>query len=683
MATFEFILILVVAILVSAIIGQFTHRVSLPLIQIGTGLACAVLYLSPIDPTLDPDFFLLLFIAPLLFHDAKNADKTALWSNRYIILSLAVGLVIAITLGVGLFISWLIPAVPFAVALALGATLGPTDAVAVASMSESAELDRDDNALLQGEALLNDASGVVAFQFAVVYATTGGFSAGEAITSFSTLFVGGIAVGAVMALVLHAVETRIRNSGMESTTFYILYDILCPFAIYLAAEEVFGFSGVLAVVTAGIILGSYHDQRIGPSISQLNIKSQSVWDLLSYLINGIVFVMLGFQLPRAMQVVWGNLEVSHLQLIGWVLGITAIIVLVRFLWLLATNYRAGRGANRTKVKWKQRVLSALITTCGGPKGAVTLAIVFSLPYVVADGSAFPQRDLIIFLASGVIVCTLVLANIALPLLAPATEETNEQSEMQFAQRRIAVLQKVIARLNAQIEDNNAAAIQSVVVSYLNRISRIRTQNDITDPRLRDEGTNARLWVLQFQNDYVNTLMDEDKVDLVLGYAFLKKLDRMENVARHSHGSFRRAITRIAKRGLRSVHMAIGVIRKSVKPAGLEDKIAMTNLQIEVEEATIKQLEGMLDGKLFSSTTVASVLAAHHGTLARLRQGIPSITQQIASYNEDFNDMQAVGLKLELETIQQEYEKGRLTRQQARSMREDVYLMQMDLEGFIA
>ncbi len=683
MATFEFILILVAAILVSAVIGQFIHRVSLPLIQIATGFVFTLIYLSPIDPTLDPDFFLLLFIAPLLFHDAKRADKTALWSNRYIILSLAVGLVIVITLGVGLFIDWFIPAVPFAVALALGATLGPTDAVAVASMSEDAKLDRDDNALLQGEALLNDATGVVAFQFAVIYATTGGFSAGEAVASFATLFLGGIAIGAVMALLLHAIESRIRNTGMESTTFYVLYDILTPFAIYLAAEELFGFSGVLAVVTAGIILGNYRDQRIGPSISQLNIMSQNVWDLISYLINGIVFVMLGFQLPRAMQLVWGDVEVSHLQLIGWVLGITALIVLVRFLWLLATNYRAGRGANRKKVKWKQRIQSALVTTCGGPKGAVTLAIVFSLPYVVADGSEFPQRDLIIFLASGVIVCTLVLANIALPLLAPAEEATDEKAETSFAQRRITILQKVIARLNAQVDENNAAAIQSVVVSYLNRISRIRSQNDIDDPRSRDEGIRARIWVLQYQDEYVNKLMDDDKVDLAVAYAYLKRLARMENVARHSRGSMRRYVSRIMKRGFRSAHMAAETLRRSFKPANQKDREAMRDLQIQVEESTIEQLETMLDGKMFSSVTVASVLAAHHGTLARLRQGIPSITQQIASYNEDFNEMQAVGLKLELETIQEEYQKGRLSRQEAQSMRENVYLMQMDLEGFIA
>lgn len=659
------------------------HRVSLPLIQIATGLVCALLYLSPIDPTLDPDFFLLLFIAPLLFHDAKRADKTALWSNRYIILSLAVGLVILITLSVGLFVDWFIPAIPFSVALALGATLGPTDAVAVASMSEDAQLDRDDNALLQGEALLNDATGVVAFQFAVIYATTGGFSAGEAVTTFATLFAGGIVSGAIMAYALHLIESRIRNSGMESTTFYILYDILCPFAIYLAAEEVFGFSGILAVVTAGIILGGYRDQRIGPCISELNIKSQSVWDVFSYLINGIVFVMLGFQLPRAMQIMWDDLQVSHFELIGWVFGLTAIVVIVRFAWLVATNYRAGRGTKRKKVIWTQRIHSALITTCGGPKGAVTLAIAFSLPYVVADGSAFPQRDLIIFLASGVIVGTLVLANIALPLLAPTGETTNEAASTRFAQRRINVLQKVIARLNAQIDDDNAAAIQSVVVSYLNRISRIRSQHDIVDPRSRDEGMEARLWVIQYQDEYVNKLMDDDEVDLVVAYDYLKQLGRMENIARHTQGSIRRAIARIAKRGFRSAHMIAGIVRRRLRPACQEERIALRDLQIRVEESTIEQLEKMLDGEQFSSVTIASVLAAHHGTLARLRQGIPSITQQIASYNEDFNEMQAVGLKLELDTIQEEYERGKLTRQEARSMREDVYLMQMDLEGFIS
>ena len=183
MATFELILLLAVAVLLSSIVDQVVPKVSSPLIQIGLGVVIALLAIAPVEIAIEPDLFLVLFIAPLLFSDSLEANKKNLWDNKASIISLAIGLVLLITLCVGFAVHWLVPSIPLAAAFALGAALGPTDAVAVQSLSKEAQLARREGAVLQGECLLNDASGVVSFQFAIAAALTGAFSLATATVS--------------------------------------------------------------------------------------------------------------------------------------------------------------------------------------------------------------------------------------------------------------------------------------------------------------------------------------------------------------------------------------------------------------------------------------------------------------------------------------------------------------------
>ena len=169
-------LLMLAAVLLSSVIDQLVPKVSSPLIQIGLGLLIALFAPSQINITLDPDLFLVLLIAPLLFDEAKNVDKGALWKNRCPVLSLAIGLVVVTALIIGFAVEWLEPSIGLAAAFALGAALGPTDAVAVASLSKETDIAPRDKSILEGESLINDASGIVAFQFALAAATTGTFS---------------------------------------------------------------------------------------------------------------------------------------------------------------------------------------------------------------------------------------------------------------------------------------------------------------------------------------------------------------------------------------------------------------------------------------------------------------------------------------------------------------------------
>ena len=201
MEMFELVLLLLGAVLVSTVLDQMMPRVSLPLVQIALGVVIIVLVGVPVQVDIDPELFLVLFIAPLLFDESRHASKRALWDNKGAILSLAVGLVLVTVLVVGFVLNWLEPTIPLAAAFALGAALGPTDAVAVTALGKDIRLSKRQNTLLSGEALINDASGVVSFQFAIAAAVTGAFSLAEAASTVAVSFFGGILLGLALGLV--------------------------------------------------------------------------------------------------------------------------------------------------------------------------------------------------------------------------------------------------------------------------------------------------------------------------------------------------------------------------------------------------------------------------------------------------------------------------------------------------
>lgn len=236
MASFEIILLLLGCMLASSVFGQVLPRVSLPLAQIALGTVVGTLVTQ--DPTEvlgDPELFLVLFIAPLLFEESRHANKEALLRNWAPVTSLAVGLVVVTTLVVGLAFHAVMPSIPLAAALALGAALGPTDAAAVAAMGADVTLTERQKSLLSGEALFNDASGVVCFEFAIAVAVGGAFSLSDATATFFLDFFGGVLVGLVLAVAVMFVLGRIRALGLETPTEFVLFEVCMPFATFLIA----------------------------------------------------------------------------------------------------------------------------------------------------------------------------------------------------------------------------------------------------------------------------------------------------------------------------------------------------------------------------------------------------------------------------------------------------------------
>lgn len=484
MASFEIILLLLGCMLASSVFGQVLPRVSLPLAQIALGAVVGTLVTQ--DPTEvlgDPELFLVLFIAPLLFEESRHANKEALLRNWAPVTSLAVGLVVVATLVVGFALHAAMPAIPPAAALALGAVLGPTDAAAVAAMGADVTLTERQKSLLSGEALFNDASGVVCFEFAIA-AVGGTFSLADAGVTFFIDFFGGVMVGLVLAVAVTFVLGRIRALGLETPTEFVLFEVCMPFVTFLVAEEL-GMSGVLAVVAAGLLM-RFYPSRLTPESSRHAVASENVWELLTFVINGSVFLLLGMKLPATLGPYWrATTGMGALRACGLVVLVTALVVGIRLAWVIVLEWLhrkrkvrrlASLGAEAASAMaagpapvlfGKDLVRSALVTTLCGPKGAVTLSIMLTIPFTKASGMAFPARSLLVFLASGVIILTLLLANFVVPLLAPAAQSAGDEESLAKAKAKI--LSHVIGDLKTRVTPENQQATRLAIRSYRDRL----------------------------------------------------------------------------------------------------------------------------------------------------------------------------------------------------------------------
>ena len=677
MEVFELVLMLLLAVLLSSILDQVVPRISSPLIQIALGIGIAMLAISPIEVNLDPELFLVLFIAPLLFNDALEADKRNLWDNKVTIVSFAIGLVVVITLCVGFVLHWLVPSIPLAAAFALGAALGPTDAVAVQALKKEAKVGKREGAILQGEALINDASGVVSFQFAVSAAVTGAFSLADAASSFALGFAGGIVLGIVLAAVFLFFNKRIREMGLDNVTFHVLFEVSMPLVVYLFSELV-GVSGILAVVACGVMWSMFRDRKISPYQSRLNIALTSVWKVIGFVLNGIVFVLLGIQLPNAMQSTWDNLYINNFVLIGYVLLLTALIVLLRFAWALIMTRLVKNPATGKRDKFSLRMVkSSLVTTVGGPKGAITLSIAFTIPFLLADGSTFPQRSLIIFLASGVIVCTLLLANFLLPVLAPKEEaEADEEEVEELMRTKIEIMRTVIERLMADSTEENDRETKIVVSSYNNRIRTIRSVADIEEPAV----AKLRIEVIDYQVDQLIGVVERREVEAFDAFEYLHRLTKQKSLIAHSkEKSSYAASLRMGR--LRSVaSMAARSVKSVFTPRSVEDHESMDKVRELSERYAIEYLQKLVNNPDYPSEVVAKLMIGHERALSVFDKSDATMTSEaVENATVSIDEIQRRGLQFELEVIQDFYASGNLTRAQAKDMRDNVSLMLLDLE----
>ncbi len=354
---------------------------------------------------------------------------------------------------------------------------------------------------------MNDASGLVAFKFAIAAAVTGAFSLAQAAVSFVFISLGGLLCGVVISFLIIRFRLFLRRLGMQDVTMHMLIQILTPFVIYLAAEEI-GVSGILAVVAGGITHAVEQD-RLESTMIKLQIVSSSTWNIILFILNGLVFVILGTQIPDVISVIFNDTAISNMKVIGYILVITFTLMLLRFLWVLFF-WNGKWFFNKDQNIYKPGLRSTLLISISGVRGAVTLAGSFSIPYFLEDGTPFPERNLILFLAAGVILCTLVIATVVLPILTEKEEEDEERNKKLLTARR-KLIKTALQTIKEDMNETNKTASLAVIAEYNEKMKNLRFQQYTSSNRIKKHERKVRAQGVKAEQEALMKMLERGDI----------------------------------------------------------------------------------------------------------------------------------------------------------------------------
>lgn len=459
MGAAEIFLLLLLAVCVVAYLAQRTGLAA-PIAFVIAGMALATL---PGFGSfhIEPDLLLLLFLPPLLTEAAYFTSLRDFKKSIRPIMQLALGLVVVTAVTTAYLMQWLMPEFGLAAGFVLGAIISPPDAVAAIAVTKKIKLPKRVATVLEGESLVNDATGLVMYKFAVAAVVTGGFSFADAGLHFLWMAAAGSAIGWLMAYSYMRIFPRIRELSVE-----ILSTFLLPYAAYIAAEDVHA-SGVLAVVVSGLTVGWYAPKRFGPNF---RIPAEAVWKMVTFVLNGLVFLMIGLHFPGLLARLQEYGAGELLMLAG---AVSLVAIIVRVVWVYASIYAVPfllrtRKRGDSYPKWQ----NVFIVAWTGMRGVVSLATALALPLTMENGAQFPHRDLIIFLSFSVILVTLVLQGISLPWIVRHLKLFYEGSALYEAwQAKKQSAEEVMKRLCAMRSDPQvqSSALERIISHYRDRL----------------------------------------------------------------------------------------------------------------------------------------------------------------------------------------------------------------------
>lgn len=415
------ILLLFTAVVVANVIHLIYPKIPLSIYQIIAGVLLASLPTAATNFTMHPELFMMVVIAPLMFNDGQNQSFRYLSSNYKSILSVSVVLALITVLIAGGILHFALPAVfPFALAFILAAIITPTDAVAVKSITANMTVPENVNGALEYESLFNDASGIVLLDLSLSAYQSGEFSISHGLWSFIYVFFGGIIFGAIMGNLLINLRQRLMRNHVDIGSIVIPINVMTPIVVYWLAEELH-FSGILAVVSAGIVHSILYD-HLRLTSTKVQMATTTIWAIISDALNGVVFVLLGVMLP---QVLHRTAPQNLLNLLWIALLLYIIMTTLRFVWTrfrLVNIHSTRQNLNR----------DSLLMAIGGIHGTITLALAFSLP-VMINHHEFTFRNSMILIAAFVILISILVGAIVYPLVLPpkSREYTPEEFQQAF------------------------------------------------------------------------------------------------------------------------------------------------------------------------------------------------------------------------------------------------------------
>ena len=520
---------LLLAVAVVGAVGKWVP-IPLPILQVAAGVGLS--YLPELRSLkVPPELFFLLFIPVLLFGDAWIIPKRDLLRVLRPVLQLAIGMVLLSTLAIGYLVHWLVPAMPLAAAFALGAVISPTDAVAVTEVTRRLQVPARVTTIVGGESLINDASGLVAFKFAVGVAMTGVLSWGKAAADLVLLSGGGFLLGLAVAWLAGQLRRQLVRFSADDPTIQTIISLLTPYAAYFAAERL-GLGGILAVVAAGLYSGVI-DARNNDAATRRH--AWEVWTMVLYTFNGLVFILLGVQLHDVLDAVP---EGRGLGLALLAIVVSLAVIALRLIWVFPLAYLpllvSPRLRQREGGMYAPR--NVFIVGWAGIRGALTLAAALSIPVATSTGGGFPGRELFIIVAASVIVITLCVYGLTLPLFIRwlgvradnAAEREERAARLAAAKAAASAIREELPRLTETAE---AAYAQTLIEEYERRIEHHSAQPEqrrSVEAR-RDAERRLRLAALQAERAELLQLRDTDVINDEVLRLIQEELDHVESL----------------------------------------------------------------------------------------------------------------------------------------------------------
>jgi Na+/H+ antiporter len=405
------IVIFILAVMIGLSAVSEKIKIPSPVLLIVAGIAVGFIPEIP-EISLNPEVVFLIFLPPLLYDAAFNISFDIFKTNFNTISTLAIWLVFISASGLAVAAHYMIPGMTWPLSFVLGAILSATDAVAAMSITKGLGLSRKTNTILEGESLINDASALVAYRFAVAAVTGTAFVFWKAAVDFAVLMLGGALIGLVMGRILGLIIARLHQNALATISFMLLM----PFVTYLVAEESH-VSGVIAVVILGLNIAQFSN-KLFPNA--LKTQSKNIWDIIIYLLNGLIFILIGLQFPFVIKNIASDQILPYIGY-AFILTVSALVLRMgRVFWQQASlkkDFERGRG--RVNESALLDFKSSLIISWSGMRGIVSLAIALGLPGKLSDGSPFPQRHAIIFISVVVVLFTLIGQGLTLPWLVRA------------------------------------------------------------------------------------------------------------------------------------------------------------------------------------------------------------------------------------------------------------------------
>ncbi len=490
--TLLYVIALLFAVMLLVILGQ-KLRIAYPVFLVIGGLLISLIPGAP-RSAVSPDLIFLIFLPPLLYEAAWYTSWPNFWKMRWPIALHGFGLVIVTSVIVAFVSERLIPRFTLSIGLLLGGIISPPDAVAASSVLKFFKIPKKVKTVLEGESLVNDAASLTVFRFALAAVISGTFVFQKAASAFVMVTVMGILIGLVIGQIIYYIHKLFRTTTSIATAL----TLITPYIMYLTAEH-FHYSGVLAVVSGGLFLSARSKDILN---YKARLQSAGVWATLAFILNGLIFILIGLQLPL---IVSGLKYYTFSEAIRYGLIISVLIIVIRLVWVYAATYIPLLLFKKLQNMYPlPRVKDIFLVGWAGMRGVVSLASALSIPVYLADGKEFPERDLVLFISFVAILLTLVFQGLTLPWVIKKLKITEDKLEIP-ADIQSQQIHQILMRLSVErLEEQHGALLKSnTLVKNLQQ----RIKDEVEFTKLNIESLKKNENQKNQVDEYNNVLLD--------------------------------------------------------------------------------------------------------------------------------------------------------------------------------